>query len=151
MNIQEAIARIEKNTVFRMTAITDKESAFFVPVGNDGKTVIGDVFELSKNKIMKLATLEKLAKVAILRETANEAKKELLELDSRENSKMEQERLCVACLENGHKVPAAFSLPQSNDAGKTVTYIDACDMHEETWWDGADWDGKHLERRIFKG
>ena len=59
MKIQEAIQKIESQTCFRMTAMTDKESAFFVPVGMDGKTVIGECFQLSRAKILKLAKLEK--------------------------------------------------------------------------------------------
>lgn len=55
--IQAAIEKIERQTCFRMTAMTDKESAFFVPVGQDGKTVIGDCFELTRAKILKLAEL----------------------------------------------------------------------------------------------
>jgi len=39
-------------------------------------------------------------------------------------------------------------MPQSIDAGKTITFILVCDGHHKEWWDGADWDGRHLERRI---
>ena len=59
MNMQEAINKIEQNTCFRMTAMAGEKSAFFVPVGSDGKTVIGECFELSRAKIIKLASLEK--------------------------------------------------------------------------------------------
>ncbi len=61
MTIQEAIKKIESNTCFRMTAMCNNGSAFFVPTGNDGKTVIGGVFEMSKAKILKLASIEKPA------------------------------------------------------------------------------------------
>ena len=59
MQFKEAITAIEENTCFRLTAATDKESAFFVPVAKDGETVIGDAFELTRAKIMQLAKLEK--------------------------------------------------------------------------------------------
>ncbi len=59
MDIKEAINKIEKTTCFRMTAMTNEESAFFVPVANDGKTVIGNVFEMTRTKILKLASIEK--------------------------------------------------------------------------------------------
>ncbi len=59
MTFQEAITAIEKNTCFRLTAVAGEESAFFVPVAQDGKTVIGDCIELTRAKIMKLAQLKK--------------------------------------------------------------------------------------------
>ena len=55
---------------------------------------------------------------------------------------------CPACVENGREVEATWRLPQSVDQGKTVTFVNACDSHHEWWWDGADWDGRNLERRI---
>ena len=43
---------------------------------------------------------------------------------------------------------ATMLLPQSEDAGKTITYVARCDGCAEGWWDGADWDGRGLESRI---
>ena len=60
MKFNEAIQKIEANTCFRLTAATDKNSAFFVPVAKDGKTVIGECFELTWRKIKKLALLENI-------------------------------------------------------------------------------------------
>ena len=31
-----------------------------------------------------------------------------------------------------------------------VEFMPICDDHREGWWDGADWDGNHLERPIRK-
>ena len=57
--VQKAIEHIEKETCFKMTTMTDKESAFFVPVAADGKTVIGPCFEMSRSTILKLAAVVK--------------------------------------------------------------------------------------------
>lgn len=56
---------------------------------------------------------------------------------------------CKICLENdGIEVPATWRLPQSYNQGVTITYINVCDNHHCGWWDGADWDGSHLEQKI---
>jgi hypothetical protein len=57
MEFDEAIKEIEKNTCFRVTAITDKETAFFVPVAEDGETPIGPCLHFNRSKIMKLAAV----------------------------------------------------------------------------------------------
>ena len=57
MTFDEAIKKIEKNTCFRMTAATDKETAFFVPVAKDNKTPIGPCLHFSRSEIMKLAAV----------------------------------------------------------------------------------------------
>lgn len=57
--------------------------------------------------------------------------------------------MCPFCAENlGIEREATWLLPQSTDAGKTITYVLACEGHHEGWWDGADWDGSGLERRL---
>jgi len=59
--------------------------------------------------------------------------------------------LCRVCaLDHDDEVArqATWLMPQSIDAGKTITFILVCDGHHKEWWDGADWDGRHLERRI---
>jgi len=58
MTREEAIKKVESQTCYRVTAMTT-ESAFFVPVGSDGETVIGPCFELSNDKILKLAKLKR--------------------------------------------------------------------------------------------
>jgi hypothetical protein len=61
-----------------------------------------------------------------------------------------QQCWCLPCLDGGEptKTQATWILPQSLDAGVTITYVSACNFHQEYWWDGADWDGSHLEYRI---
>lgn len=44
--------------------------------------------------------------------------------------------------------PATRIMPQSVDEGVTVDQVVACDAHASGWWDGADWDGKALEREL---
>lgn len=40
---------------------------------------------------------------------------------------------------------AAALMPQSTDLGQTVSMVYCCSGHRDGWWDGADWDGRHLE------
>lgn len=40
---------------------------------------------------------------------------------------------------------AVALLPQSSDLGQTVSMVYCCSNHRYGWWDGADWDGRHLE------
>ena len=40
---------------------------------------------------------------------------------------------------------ATALLPQSTDLGQTVSMVYCCPDHRYGWWDGADWDGRHLE------
>lgn len=44
--------------------------------------------------------------------------------------------------------PATKVMPQSNDAGKTIAWEACCEACSHTWWDGADWNGRHLEFTI---
>ena len=36
-------------------------------------------------------------------------------------------------------------MPQSTDLGQTISMVYCCPDHRDGWWDGADWDGRHLE------
>lgn len=59
--------------------------------------------------------------------------------------------LCIAdvCNRKDERLPAKWLAPQSVDGGATVAeMVPVCDYHREVWWDGADWDGRHLERPI---
>ena len=56
--------------------------------------------------------------------------------------------LCECCNDNGERVPATWSAPSSSNAGKTVDFSPVCDSHAAGWWEGADWDGRHLMRRL---
>lgn len=60
----------------------------------------------------------------------------------------ENVRDCLACTDCGKVVPAVAMCPQSIDLGETVTFVPACEFHQKYWWDGADWDGRHLERPV---
>ena len=40
---------------------------------------------------------------------------------------------------------AVARMPQSTDLGQTVSMVYCCSGHRDGWWDGADWDGRHLE------
>lgn len=43
-------------------------------------------------------------------------------------------------------------MPQSGDAGRTVgAWRAVCDHCSRDWWDGADWDGRHLVVPLAKG
>ena len=56
---------------------------------------------------------------------------------------------CEPCFElDGREIEATWKLPQSLDAGQTITFVYACDCHYDDWWGGTDWDGRHLEERI---
>lgn len=55
---------------------------------------------------------------------------------------------CKACEENGYTKQAVVLAAQSTDQGKTVTMTLACKDHYDYWWDGADWDGKHLTVKL---
>lgn len=57
----------------------------------------------------------------------------------------EKKMKCFFCLDNGYEVPATRVMPQSVDEGSTVEMFACCDGHVAGWWDGADWDGSHLE------
>ncbi|MFP3637546.1 hypothetical protein [Paraburkholderia sp. SIMBA_054] len=48
--------------------------------------------------------------------------------------------LCEFC-----EQAAVAVLPQSTDQGATVRMVRCCANHRAVWWDGADWDGRHLE------
>ena len=43
---------------------------------------------------------------------------------------------------------ATALLPQSTDLGQTVSMVYCCPGHRTGWWDGADWDGRHLEVEV---
>lgn len=45
---------------------------------------------------------------------------------------------CPACLDNGVARPAEYYLPQSSDAGRTVTWTLACAGHADGWHEGGD-------------
>ena len=55
---------------------------------------------------------------------------------------------CECCADNGERVTATWAAPSSPDAGKTVDFSPICDAHAEGWWDGADWDGRHLMQKL---
>lgn len=56
---------------------------------------------------------------------------------------------CVPCVDNqGVNNKAVRYMPQSADKGRHITYLPVCAGHAEGWWDGADWDGKHLEYEL---
>jgi hypothetical protein len=55
---------------------------------------------------------------------------------------------CECCADNGTSVPATVLVPSSGDLGVTVTYAPVCDGHAAHWWDGADWDGRHLHKPL---
>lgn len=60
-------------------------------------------------------------------------------------------KLCEPCKENsGLNRKATWRLPQSCDGGKTVTYMAVCDSHACGWWEGADWNGQHLEQKLVE-
>lgn len=44
---------------------------------------------------------------------------------------------------------AVARLPQSTDLGKTFSMVNCCADHRAGWWDGADWDGRHLEVELL--
>jgi len=46
------------------------------------------------------------------------------------------------------KMVAAKAMPQSSDQGSTVIWVPTCENHCHGWWDGADWDGSHLEFQL---
>ena len=53
---------------------------------------------------------------------------------------------CFFCFENtGEEIEATRLMPQSVNQGKTVEMFACCNNHSYGWWDGADWDGHHLE------
>lgn len=56
---------------------------------------------------------------------------------------------CIFCTTNGHEdghdTTATKVMPQSSDGGITVKMVLCCAGHAAGWWDGADWDGRHLE------
>jgi hypothetical protein len=56
--------------------------------------------------------------------------------------------VCECCADNGERVPATWVAPSSTDAGKTVDFSPICDAHANGWWDGADWDGRHLMQKL---
>lgn len=56
--------------------------------------------------------------------------------------------LCESCSDNGEHVIATWSAPSSANAGKTVQFSPVCDAHAAGWWDGADWDGRHLMQKL---
>lgn len=60
--LQKLIQGVEQHSL-RCTALCDDGSAFFVPVGRDGQSVVGDVLRLTPAKIKALAALKPLAKV----------------------------------------------------------------------------------------
>lgn len=41
--------------------------------------------------------------------------------------------------------PAVAEMPQSSDQGATVRMVKCCTAHRAGWWDGADWNGRHLD------
>ena len=56
--------------------------------------------------------------------------------------------LCESCSDNGLRVPATWAAPSSPNGGKTVDFSPICDAHAAGWWDGADWDGRHLMQKL---
>ncbi|WP_203584500.1 hypothetical protein [Pseudomonas arcuscaelestis] len=53
------------------------------------------------------------------------------------------------CNAEGVRLPATRVLAQSVDQGVNVSYFPCCDTHAATWWDGSDWDGRHLEQQLM--
>jgi hypothetical protein len=61
-----------------------------------------------------------------------------------------QKPMCIGdlCCEQRGTLPAVRMMPQSSDQGVTVTMVPSCDNHAWGWWDGADWNGRHLETAL---
>lgn len=45
---------------------------------------------------------------------------------------------------------AVALMPQSTDMGQDVSMVYCCADHRSGWWDGADWDGRHLEINLYQ-
>lgn len=56
--------------------------------------------------------------------------------------------VCECCADNGESVAATEMVPSSHDRGVSLTFSPVCAGHAEDWWDGADWDGRHLHKPI---
>lgn len=54
---------------------------------------------------------------------------------------------CASCKDDGIDRAAVRLMPWRPD-GQTVAYSPECDFHAAHWWDGADWDGRHMEKPI---
>ena len=52
------------------------------------------------------------------------------------------------CDGNGNSLPAVRRMPQSDNQGHAHTMANCCANRAAGWWDGADWNGAHLEARI---
>ncbi len=53
------------------------------------------------------------------------------------------------CNADGDRLPAARVLAQSVDQGANVSYVPCCETHSANWWDGSDWDGRHLDKPLM--
>lgn len=53
------------------------------------------------------------------------------------------------CTEEGLPLPAVRMMPQSCDGGATHVMVPCCANHVNGWWDGADWEGQHLEYDVM--
>lgn len=48
---------------------------------------------------------------------------------------------CMFCRQNGHdEVPATLLGAQSEDRGRTVSWVAICDTHADGWNEGGDWE-----------
>lgn len=46
---------------------------------------------------------------------------------------------------------ASHAMPQSTDLGATLAWKLCCKHHADTWWEGADWDGRSLQYALKNG
>lgn len=51
---------------------------------------------------------------------------------------------CLSCSESGYAREAVALDPCSSDMGRTLIFHPTCAACHEIWWDGSDWDGRHL-------
>lgn len=57
--------------------------------------------------------------------------------------------LCESCFDNGIRTKAVKLVPSSeNPTDHGFYYVPVCKSHALGWWDGCDWDGRHLEKDI---
>lgn len=54
---------------------------------------------------------------------------------------------CIFCLQDGIETPAVRLMPQGSLASYEL--CPCCANHTIGWWDGADWDGRHLEKELY--
>jgi hypothetical protein len=59
---------------------------------------------------------------------------------------MNQDMFCEPHLTNfGRLVLAEYLMPQSSNKGININFIPTCHACRNGWWDGASWNGEHLE------